>query len=82
MNKIIILLSAIVFFAACSKKNNTIKRIPVAEVGKVILYYDEMPQLIQHGVNGSGMDPRFYCFAHAKHSAMGAKQLFHSFNSS
>lgn len=51
MNKIIILLSAIVFFAACSKKNNTIKRIPVAEVGKVILYYDEMPQLIQHGVN-------------------------------
>ena len=28
-----------------------LNRIPVAEVGKVVLYYDEIPQLIQHGIN-------------------------------
>ncbi|MCX6253415.1 MAG: hypothetical protein NTV31_02940 [Bacteroidia bacterium] len=49
MNKTVIILLAILLLAGC--KNNTTERVPVAEVGKVILYYDEMPQLIQRGIN-------------------------------
>ena len=41
----------IFILAGCNNNNNTAKRIPVAEVGKVILYYDEMPKLIQQGIN-------------------------------
>jgi hypothetical protein len=52
MNKGAIILSVIILLAGC-KSQNTAKRIPVAEVGKVILYYDEMPKLIQHGVDES-----------------------------
>ena len=51
MNKPAIIFFAIVLLAGCRNKNNTADRIPVAEVGKVILYYDEIPQLIQHGIN-------------------------------
>jgi hypothetical protein len=51
MNKPVIILTAIIMLAGCRNKNNSADRIPVAEVGKVILYYDEMPQLIQHGIN-------------------------------
>jgi hypothetical protein len=43
----------ILLLAGCKNKNTQSKRIPVAEVGKVILYYDEMPKLIQKGVNDS-----------------------------
>jgi hypothetical protein len=51
MNRLVIILLAIVLAAGCTNKNKTAGRIPVAEVGKVILYYDEIPQLIQHGIN-------------------------------
>jgi len=51
MNKTVIILLAIFLLAGCRNNNNTTKRIAVAEVGKVILYYDEMPQLIQRGIN-------------------------------
>jgi hypothetical protein len=51
MNKPAIIFLAIVLLAGCRYKSNTAERIPVAEVGKVILYYDEIPQLIQHGIN-------------------------------
>ena len=51
MNKPAIIFFTIVLLAGCRNKNNTADRIPVAEVGKVILYYDEIPQLIQHGIN-------------------------------
>ena len=51
MNKPAIIFFAIVLLAGCRNRNNTADRIPVAEVGKVILYYDEIPQLIQHGIN-------------------------------
>lgn len=51
MNKIVILILAVSLFAGCSNKKNAIKRIPVAEVGKVVLYYDEIPRLIQSGIN-------------------------------
>lgn len=51
MNKTFILLLIITLAAGCKHNNKAPKRIPVAEIGKVILYYDEMPKLIQRGVN-------------------------------
>jgi hypothetical protein len=53
MNKCLILLLTLFLFAGCKENKNTANRIPVAEVDKVILYYDELPKLIQHGVNDS-----------------------------
>jgi len=41
----------IFLFAGCKIKNNKTNRIQVAAVGKTVLYYDELPQLIQRGVN-------------------------------
>lgn len=51
MNKAFILLLSICLFVSCKSKNNTAKRIQLAEIGKVVLYYDEMPKLIQKGIN-------------------------------
>jgi hypothetical protein len=51
MNKTVIILIAILLLAGCTNNKNMAKRIAVAEVGKVILYYDEMPRLIQRGIN-------------------------------
>jgi len=53
MNKTAILLIYLILLLGCKNYNNTAKRIPVAEIGKDILYYDEIPQLIQHGINDS-----------------------------
>jgi hypothetical protein len=53
MNKILIIILSLFLLAGCKENKNTVKRIPVAEVDKVILYYDELPNLIQHGVNDS-----------------------------
>jgi hypothetical protein len=50
MNKIVLILLLVFLLPGCKNTNNTVKRIPLAEVGKVILYYDEVPQLIQHGI--------------------------------
>jgi len=51
MNKPAIIFLVIIFLVGCRNKNHSADRIPVAEVGKVILYYDEIPQLIQNGIN-------------------------------
>jgi hypothetical protein len=51
MRRSIIILCSLILLAGCKNNNHQSQRIPVAEVGKVILYYDEMPKLIQHGVN-------------------------------
>jgi hypothetical protein len=51
MNNRVILFSAILLLWGCGNRNNTVNRIPVAEVGNVILYYDMMPRLIQNGIN-------------------------------
>lgn len=51
MNKILILILAVSLFAGCMNKKNALKRIAVAEVGKVVLYYDEIPRLVQPGIN-------------------------------
>jgi hypothetical protein len=42
MNKILLIIIIVIFTAGCGK-NNTATRIPVAAVGKTILYYDEIP---------------------------------------
>ena len=51
MNKAIIILFMLFLFAGCKKNNTASKRIPVAEINHIILYYDEIPQLIQSGIN-------------------------------
>lgn len=51
MNKITLIACGILLLAGCKNNHPAVKRIAVAEVGKDILYYDEMPKLIQHGVN-------------------------------
>jgi hypothetical protein len=53
MNRAITLLFIVVLVSGCGNRKDTAQRIPVAEVGKVVLYYDELPQLIQKGVNES-----------------------------
>jgi hypothetical protein len=53
MNRVLIILFIISVFSGCGKSNKTTERVPVAEVGKVVLYNDELPQLVQHGVNDS-----------------------------
>jgi len=53
MNKIAIIILTIILFTGCKDDSTMVKRIPVAEVDNVILYYDELPKLIQHGVNDS-----------------------------
>jgi HEPN domain-containing protein len=51
MNKISVVVFALLLFAACKENKKTLSRIPVAEVDNTTLYYDEIPQLIQKGVN-------------------------------
>jgi hypothetical protein len=51
MNKTIILVCMIFLLAGCKRDHNQAKRIPLAEVGKVILYYDEMPKVNQGDKN-------------------------------
>ena len=51
MNKTIIILSCLLILAGCNKGQNKTKRTAIAEVGKVILYYDEVPKLVQKGIN-------------------------------
>ena len=51
MNKAVIIICGILLLTGCNSKRNQIKRNAVAEVGSTILYYDEMPKLIQRGVN-------------------------------
>lgn len=62
MNRILISILAIVLCAGCNQKKDLRVRIPVAEVGKTILYYDEIPDIqkgtkedstavIQHYIN-------------------------------
>ena len=51
MNKLIIILCSIFLLSGCKNNHNQNKRITIAEVGRVVLYYDEMPKLIQKGIN-------------------------------
>jgi hypothetical protein len=51
MNKTVILICILCFLAGCKNSHKQPKRIPLAEVGKVILYYDEMPRVFQGDKN-------------------------------
>jgi hypothetical protein len=51
MIRIILFLLIICLSVSCNNSNTTIRRIPVAQIDKVVLYYDEIPQLIQKGIN-------------------------------
>jgi len=53
MNRVLPLLLLFLIMSACDGNNKSTQRIPVAEVGKVVLYYDELPKLIQNGINDS-----------------------------
>jgi HEPN domain-containing protein len=51
MNNTLKLLLIICIAVSCSKKNTTARRIPVAEIDNVVLYYDEIPRMIQNGIS-------------------------------
>jgi hypothetical protein len=51
MNKAVSLLIVIILFTACKNKTEQAERIALAKVGNVILYYDEVPKLMQTGVS-------------------------------
>jgi hypothetical protein len=51
MNKTVIILLTMFLFIGCKNNNDATKRKAVAEVGKVILYYDEIPRPIQYDIN-------------------------------
>ena len=55
MNKVIIISFIFLTITACTGNNKTVERIPVAEVGKVVLYYDELPKLLQNGINNDSI---------------------------
>jgi hypothetical protein len=51
MNRTVILVVIAFFIVSCRENNKAAKRIPVAEINKIVLYYDDIPgQLIQKGM--------------------------------
>jgi hypothetical protein len=59
MNKPIIIIVSLLLLAGCKNGSTQTKRVPVAEVGKVVLYSDEIPKLIKRGVNDSDSSALF-----------------------
>ena len=51
MNKIVDILIILILLTACNNKAGQIKRVPVAKVGDFVLYYDEIPKLMQPGIS-------------------------------
>lgn len=51
MNRLIVLLFVLSMAAGCRNDHKQPKRIPVAQVGKVMLYYDEIPKLVKSDIN-------------------------------
>jgi Skp family chaperone for outer membrane proteins len=51
MNKLILVLCSLLLLAGCGNSHNKAKRIAIAQVGRIVLYYDEMPKLIKRGIN-------------------------------
>jgi len=47
------LIAAILILIACSNEKNLKERIAVAQVGNIMLYYDEIPNLFQPGINSA-----------------------------
>lgn len=54
MNKgLILILLSFMIASGCKNRHTQAKRVALAEVGNVVLYLDEIPKLIKHGVNES-----------------------------
>lgn len=53
MNRVLNILLTIIIISGCSNSENNEGRIPVAQVGKVILYHDELPKLLLQGIDKS-----------------------------
>jgi hypothetical protein len=51
MYKSLFIVLSLLSLAGCRNSHIQAKRTPIAEVGKAILYYDEVPKLIQKGIN-------------------------------
>ncbi len=51
MNKAFYILIPVILLSACHNKPDQIKRVAIARVGDVILYYDEIPKLLQPGIS-------------------------------
>ncbi|MDR2887099.1 MAG: hypothetical protein LBV26_03705 [Bacteroidales bacterium] len=51
MNKFTVILLFALTIAGCGRKAETSRRIPIAEVGRKTLYYDEIPQVIIDGLH-------------------------------
>ncbi len=54
MNRTVLLLIIVFLCVSCKENNKVAKRIPLAEIDKAVLFYDEIPgPLIQKGLNAS-----------------------------
>jgi hypothetical protein len=53
MNKTVLYLFALLLFSGCANNKHAVKRVRVAEVGNVVLYYDDIPQLIKFDLKKS-----------------------------
>jgi len=53
MNKIPVILLIIIIHAGCNNQGSRSQRIPVAKVGDVTLYYDQIPRLLQPGISSA-----------------------------
>ena len=53
MNKVLFLLITIFLLSGCKSRHKQTNRVPLAQVDKVILYRDDVPELIQQGINES-----------------------------
>jgi hypothetical protein len=53
MNRILILIIIISISAGCKRHAKPLQRLPLAEINKTVLYYDEIPRIVQKGVNES-----------------------------
>ena len=51
MNKTLTILLSLGILTGCQNNSNPDQRIAIAEVGKVVLYYDEIPGIIQQGIS-------------------------------
>ena len=53
MNKLVAILFAILIISGCSQNKDTVERVPIAEVGRKILYFDEVPIMLTAGLQGT-----------------------------
>jgi hypothetical protein len=53
MSRTLLIIFVLSVVAGCRRNNDSVKRIPLAEVGNVVLYYDEVPALLQHSIADS-----------------------------